>query len=43
VTVMNSAPWHLAIAHQFGAVVLIVLVMRARHRAVYPLPQSVRS
>lgn len=42
-TVMNSAPWHLAIAHQFGAVVLIVLVMRARHRAVYPLPQSVRS
>jgi cytochrome c oxidase assembly protein subunit 15 len=43
VTVMNSAPWHLAIAHQFGAVVLMVLVLRARHRAIYPLPQSVRS
>lgn len=43
VTVMNSAPWHLAILHQFGAVVLIVLVVRARHRAAYPLPQSVRT
>lgn len=42
VTVMNSAPWPLAIAHQFGAVVLIVLVLRARFLAMYPLPQSVR-
>lgn len=43
VTVMYSAPWHLAISHQFGAVVLIVLILRARHRSQYPLPQSVRS
>ena len=42
VTVMNSSPWHLAIAHQFGAVVLICLAVRARHRAKYPLQQSVR-
>ena len=42
VTVMHSSPWHLAIAHQFGAVVLLVLAVRARHRARYPLPQSVR-
>ncbi|CTQ50479.1 heme A synthase [Jannaschia donghaensis] len=43
VTVMNSSPWHLAILHQFGAIVLIALTVRARHRAKYPLPQSVRT
>lgn len=43
VTVMHSSPWYLAILHQFGAVVLIVLAVRARHRAKYPLPQSVRA
>lgn len=42
VTVMNSSPWHLAILHQLGAVALLVLVVRARHRAKYPLSQSVR-
>ena len=42
VTVMYSAPWHLAIVHQFGAVVLWVLILRARYLAGYPLPQSVR-
>ncbi|MBB5723844.1 cytochrome c oxidase assembly protein subunit 15 [Loktanella ponticola] len=42
VTVLYSAPWHVAIVHQFGAVVLWVLVMRARFLAIYPLPQSVR-
>ncbi|WP_298431537.1 heme A synthase [uncultured Jannaschia sp.] len=43
VTVTYSAPWHLAILHQFGAVLLICLAVRARHRAKYPLPQSVRT
>ena len=43
VTVMHSSPWHLAILHQFGAVVLVCLVVRARHRAKYPMPQSVRT
>ncbi|MCK0166390.1 COX15/CtaA family protein [Jannaschia sp. S6380] len=43
VTVMHSSPWYLAILHQFGAVVLICLAVRARHRAKYPLPQSVRT
>ncbi|RVT84275.1 heme A synthase [Rhodobacteraceae bacterium CCMM004] len=42
VTVLYSAPWTLAILHQFGAVVLWTLLVRARHRAAYPLPQSVR-
>jgi heme a synthase len=42
VTVLYSAPWHFAIAHQFGAVVLIVLILRARFFAMYPARQSVR-
>lgn len=42
VTVMNSSPWYLAIVHQFGAVVLITLIVRARFVSRYPLPQSVR-
>jgi len=43
VTVMYSAPWHLAILHQLGAVALWVLVIRARHQNAYPAQQSVRS
>ena len=42
-TVMNSAPWPLAIGHQFLAVVLIVLIIRARFVSMYPMPQSVRT
>jgi cytochrome c oxidase assembly protein subunit 15 len=42
VTVLYLAPVHIAIVHQFGAVVLWVLVLRARYLARYPLPQSVR-
>ncbi|WP_208354358.1 heme A synthase [Pseudaestuariivita rosea] len=43
VTVMYSAPWQIAIVHQFGAVVLWVLILRARFLARYPLAQSVRA
>jgi len=42
VTVMYSAPVQLAILHQIGAIVLWVLILRARYRAQYPIPQSVR-
>jgi cytochrome c oxidase assembly protein subunit 15 len=42
VTVLYIAPWHLAIVHQFGAVVLITLILRARFLTQYPLSQSVR-
>ena len=42
VTVMNSSPWELAIVHQFGAVVLWVLVLRARFLSIFPFAQSVR-
>ena len=42
VTVLYSAPAHIAILHQIGAVVLWVLVLRARFLSRYPHPQSVR-
>jgi cytochrome c oxidase assembly protein subunit 15 len=43
VTVLYSAPWYFAIAHQFGALVLIVLILRARFLSMYPVRQSVRA
>jgi cytochrome c oxidase assembly protein subunit 15 len=42
VTVLYSAPVHIAIVHQVGAVVLWVLILRGRFLAQYPLTQSVR-
>ena len=41
-TVMTMATPHVAIVHQVGAVVLWVLILRARFLSRYPLPQSVR-
>ena len=40
VTVLYSAPWQIAIVHQFGAVVLWVLILRARFVAGYPTPDK---
>ncbi|SHL29972.1 cytochrome c oxidase assembly protein subunit 15 [Roseovarius marisflavi] len=42
VTVLYIAPWHLAIAHQFLAVIVWVLILRARFLSQYPLAQSIR-
>jgi cytochrome c oxidase assembly protein subunit 15 len=42
VTVLYSAQWHIAILHQFGAVVLWVLILRGRFLAQYPRAQSLR-
>jgi cytochrome c oxidase assembly protein subunit 15 len=42
VTVMNSAPWQLAILHQATAVALWVAILRARFLAGYPRAESVR-
>ena len=42
VTVVYSAPPGIALLHQAGAVVLWVLILRARFLAQYPLAQSVR-
>ena len=41
ITVMNSSPWHIAIFHQFGAIVLWYAVIRARFLAAFPLKQSI--
>ncbi len=42
VTVLYMAQMHIAITHQIGAVVLWVLILRARFGAGYPKPQSIR-
>ena len=42
VTVLYMAPWQIAIVHQFGAVVLWALILRARFGAGYPKEQSIR-
>ncbi|ROU04013.1 heme A synthase [Histidinibacterium lentulum] len=42
VTALYSAPWQLGILHQATAVLLWVLILRARFLARYPLPQSLR-
>ena len=43
VTVLHAAPLALGLVHQLGAVVVWVLILRARHRAQYPVVQSIRS
>jgi cytochrome c oxidase assembly protein subunit 15 len=42
VTVLYVAAWQVAIVHQFVAVVLVVLILRARFLSLYPRAQSVR-
>jgi len=41
-TALYGAPLQIAIVHQFGAVVVWVLILRARYVARYPLNQSLR-
>ena len=40
---LTAAQLHVAITHQLGAILLWVLVIRARHRAQYPLAGSIRA
>ncbi|WP_112323831.1 heme A synthase [Oceanibium sediminis] len=40
-TVLYGAPWHIAIVHQLGAVVVFTLALRARHLALYPPEQKI--
>ena len=42
VTVLTAAHMHVAITHQIGAVILWVLILRARHLALYPVAGSIR-
>lgn len=41
-TALYSAPVHIAIVHQFMAVLLWVAILRARYLARYPLTQTIR-
>lgn len=41
-TVLTVAQAHVAITHQIGAVILWVLILRARHLAQYPVAGSIR-
>lgn len=40
--VIHASPLHLALTHQFGAVVLFAMILRARHHARYPHETSIR-
>ncbi len=40
--VIHASPLHLALTHQFGAVVLFAAILRARHHARYPFETSIR-
>lgn len=42
VTVLYGAPWQIAILHQFLAVVLWVLILRARFLSGYPVATTIR-
>lgn len=42
ITVLYSAPASIAIVHQFTAVVLWVVILRARYLARYPIPQPIK-
>ncbi|RHZ90966.1 heme A synthase [Cereibacter sphaeroides] len=41
-TVLSAVEWQVAIAHQVGAVVIWVLILHARHLALYPRVGSIR-
>lgn len=41
-TVLTAAHMHIAITHQIGAVILWVLILRARHLSMYPVAGSIR-
>lgn len=42
VTVLYAAAWQVAILHQFLAVILWVLILRARYLSAYPIVASIR-
>ena len=42
VTALMAARLEVAITHQIGAVIVFVLVLRARHLVLYPLKGSIR-
>lgn len=43
VTVMHGSPVEIAIFHQAGAIVLVLVLLRARFAAAYPAPQKIKA
>lgn len=41
-TALSAASLHVAITHQIGAILLYILILRARHLAAYPIRGSIR-
>ena len=41
-TGLSAAQVHVALTHQVGAVILWVLILRARHLSLYPIAGSIR-
>ena len=41
-TALTAAQAHVAITHQIGAVLLWVLILRARHLSQYPIAGSIQ-
>ena len=41
-TVLYAAPWHIAIIHQIGAIIVIIFTLNAIFSATYPKAQSLR-
>jgi cytochrome c oxidase assembly protein subunit 15 len=42
ITVLNAAPVQIALTHQALAVILWVLILRARYLSAYPIATSIR-
>ncbi len=42
VTALTAATVHVAITHQIGAIILWVLIIRARHLSIYPVAGTIR-
>lgn len=41
-TAVMAAPWHIAIVHQFGAVMVLMSILAARFNALYPTADGLR-
>ncbi len=41
-TVLYAAPWHIAIIHQIGAIIVVIFTLNAIFSAAYPKAQSLR-
>jgi len=42
-TLLYAAPWYLAILHQFGAIITLLVILNCRFKIMYPFNQSVKA